>query len=197
MKTLLAATVLGLTLAACSGNKDPQEAAQAQNEAQHEAATPNTDAGNAAEQKLNYDSEFVTKAASGGLLEVELGKLVSQRGTTAQAKEFARHMVTDHTKANEELKALAAKKNITLPGGLSEDHQKVYDDVADEKGADMDKKYLQEMEKDHEEDVKEFAEAAAKVSDPEIKSFAAKTLPTLHMHLDMVKKDRPAVDAMK
>lgn len=197
MKRLVAATALGLALAACSSNKDPQETAQEQNEAQHEATTPNTSAGNAQEQKLDYDSEFVTKAASGGLLEVELGKLVSQRGTTAQAKTFAQHMVTDHTKANEELKALAAKRNIALPGGLSADHQKVYDDVADEKGLDMDKKYLQEMQKDHEEDVQEFEEAAAKVSDPEIKAFAAKTLPTLKMHLDMVNKDLPAVEAMK
>lgn len=197
MKLHVAATVLGLTLAACSGNKDPQETAQAQNEAQHEATTPNTSAGDAREEKLNYDSEFLTKAASGGLLEVELGKLVSQRGTTAQAKTFAQHMVTDHTKANEELKALAAKRNITLPGGLSTDHQKVYDDVAGAKGLGMDKKYLQEMQKDHEEDVKEFQEAAAQASDPEIKAFAAKTLPTLKMHLDMVNRELPAVEAMR
>ncbi|OON70777.1 DUF4142 domain-containing protein [Hymenobacter sp. CRA2] len=197
MKTTLRAVIVAALLtglgACSSGDKDPQEAAQAQNEAQHAAAAPDNETSKA----QDYDSEFLTKAASGGMLEVELGKLVSQRGTSAEARQFAQHMIADHTKANEELKALAAQKNITLPGSLASDHQDVYNGVAEEKGLDMDKKYLQEMEKDHQEDVKEFTEASAKASDPAIKAFAAKTLPTLQMHLDMVTKMRPAVEAKK
>ncbi|GAB3827529.1 DUF4142 domain-containing protein [Hymenobacter jeollabukensis] len=196
--TLAAVAALALSsLGACSGNKDPQETAQEQNEVKNDAATPSTEMGKVEEKKMDFDSEFLTKAASGGMLEVELGKLVSQKGVSAEAKQFAQHMVTDHTKANEELKAIAARKNITLPDGLADDHKDVYDDVADEKGLDMDKKYLKEMQKDHEEDVKEFTEASVKASDPDIKAFATKTLPTLKMHLDMVNKDLPKVEAMK
>lgn len=195
--SLLAATaVLTLSGLSACGSKDPQEAAQEQNEAKHEAATTDTDMGKVEEKKLDFDSEFLTKAASGGMLEVELGKLVASKAVSTEAKTFAEHMVTDHTKANEELKALAAKKNITLPSGLADDHKDVYDDVADEKGIDLDKKYLKEMQKDHEEDVKEFTEASVRAADPDIKAFATKTLPTLKMHLDMANKDLVKVDAM-
>ncbi|MCC3155904.1 DUF4142 domain-containing protein [Hymenobacter sp. 15J16-1T3B] len=194
---LAAAVALSSLLGACSGNKDPQEAAQEQNEAKNDAATPATEMGKVEEKKLDFDSEFLTKAASGGMLEVELGKLVSQKAVSAEAKQYAQHMVTDHTKANEELKAIARQKNITLPDGLADDHKDVYDDVADEKGLDLDKKYLREMQKDHEEDVKEFTEASVKAADPAVKAFAAKTLPTLKMHLDMVNQALPKVEALK
>jgi putative membrane protein len=131
------------------------------------------------------------------MLEVELGKQVVARAITPQAKEFAQKMVDDHTKGNAELMALATKKNITLPTALGDDHQKVLKEVTEEKGVKMDQKYLKEMLEDHEEDVKEYTDASIKASDPDIKAFAAKTVPMLKMHLDMVTKMKPAVDAAK
>jgi putative membrane protein len=195
--TFALATLLAGALASCSGKQDSVDTAQNANEAKNEAVADNTAAPDSAADKMDFDSEFLTKAASGGMLEVELGKLVSQKATTAEAKQFAQQMVTDHTKANEELKALAAKKNITIPAALGNDHQEVYNDVADEKGVDLDKKYLKEMEEDHKEDVEEFTEASQKASDPDIKAFTTKTLPVLKMHYGMVQKMRPAVDARK
>ena len=146
---------------------------------------------------IDYDSEFMTKAASGGMLEVEMGKQVAARAVTSQAKEFARKMVTDHTKSNAKLKVLAAKKNITLPATLGDEHSKVMKDVMEKKGVKMDQEYMKEMLKDHQEDVKEFTDASIKATDPAIKAFAAKNVPVLQMHLDMVTKMRPAVEAHK
>src|SRR5688500_14725755 len=65
------------------------------------------------------DAEFVTAAASGGMLEVELGKVASQKGAAAEVKKFGDHMVTDHSKANTELKSLAGKKNWTIPAKMN------------------------------------------------------------------------------
>lgn len=132
------------------------------------------------------DSEFAVKAASGGLLEVTLGKLAQQKAQNPQVKEFGAQMVKDHEKANAELKALAASKNITLPTSPGEDHLKHIEDISKLSGAEFDKKYISFMKEDHEEDVKEFKEAAQDAKDPDVKAFAAKTLPTLQMHLDMV-----------
>ena len=185
--------VLLLTAAACTSN-DSVEQAQEQNKANTEAAAPNTDMGAVQQDRRDFDTEFMAKAASGGLLEVELGNAVAPRAITAEAKQFANDMVKDHTKANVELKAIAAKKNITLPATLGDDHQKVYRDVTEKSGVKMDQEYLKEMVKDHEEDVKEFTEASIRASDPEIKAFAAKNLPVLKHHLAMAQKMSAALE---
>jgi putative membrane protein len=186
-----------LGMASCNSSSDSVKEAQQTNEAKIDSTTQNTGQGAAVRDDKEYDSKFMTKAASGGMLEVELGKVVAQRATTPEAKKFAQDMVTDHTKANNELKALAAKKNITLPVSLGDDQKKVYDEVLAEKGAKLDQKYVSEMVDDHEEDVKEFQEASTKAGDPAVKAFAAKTLPVLQMHLSMVKKIQPVVAAKK
>ena len=143
------------------------------------------------------DAEFITKAASGGMMEVTLGKIAAEKATSPEVKSFGNHMVTDHSKANDELKALAASKNITLPTMLSEDHQKIVDDLSTKTGMDFDKAYMEEMVDDHKEDVENFEEAAKEAKDPDIKAWAAKTVPTLKMHLDMAKTTHEKVKNMK
>jgi len=194
--TMLSAAAVLLTAASCNSNDSVKEARQA-NEVKADSATADDAVGAVEKKGMDYDAEFLAKAASGGMLEVELGKQVVARAITPQAKEFAQQMIDDHSKGNAELMALATKKNITLPTTLGDDHQKVLKEVTEEKGVKMDQKYIQEMLEDHEEDVKEYTDAAIKASDPDIKAFAAKTVPMLKMHLDMVTKMKPAVDAAK
>lgn len=169
-----------LTFQACNSNKkttdDSVQNAENVNETKE-------DQGSGAEDE---DSKFAVKAASGGLLEVALGKLAQEKGQNPQVKEFGAQMVKDHEKANEELKALATLKNITIPTTPGEDQQKDMDEISKLSGAEFDKKYISYMKDDHEEDVSEFKKAAQDAKDPSIKEFAAKTLPTLQMHLDMV-----------
>lgn len=195
MKTLslflAAATLAGLT--ACNGsNSDSVENAQKVNEARNEASLPES-----AEKKADYDSDFLTKAASGGMLEVALGKLVVQRGTRADAKAFAQQMVTDHSQANAELMGLAQRKRITLPTMMGNDQQDVYKDVEEKTAANFDRVYIREMRQDHEEDIKLFTEAATKATDPDIKALAEKTLPMLQHHLEMVQKIEADIKASK
>ncbi|TGE05467.1 DUF4142 domain-containing protein [Hymenobacter fodinae] len=187
---LLAGTV------ACNSQDSVKQAEQT-NEAKNEAAAPDTEVGDVTKAGKDFDADFMAKAASGGMLEVQLGQAVATKGTTAEGKEFANMMVQDHTKANAELKALAAKKNITLPSTLGDDHQQVLKKVTEEKGVAMDKEYLKEMIEDHEEDVKEFTEASVKASDPEIKAFATKQVPVLQHHLEMAQKMSATVEARK
>lgn len=193
---LLSAATLLISAAGCNSN-DSVKQAQDANEMKADSATADTNMGKVEEKGMDYDAEFLAKAASGGMLEVAMGKAVAARAVTPDAKKFAEQMVSDHTKANAELMALAAKKNITLPTTLSNDHKDVLKDVTEEKGVKMDQEYMKVMLKDHEEDVKEFTDASIKASDPDIKAFAAKQVPVLKMHLDMVTKMKPVVDAAK
>lgn len=184
--------------AACNSNPDSVKDAQAVNEKKIDAGTPDsTAAGKNLQDAREYDTKFMTKAASGGMLEVQLGKAVAPNAMSPQVKMIAERMITDHTKINEELKAMAAKMNVTLPTTLGNDAESVYKDVTGKKGIAMEKEYVDKMESDHKEDVKDFEEASTKAASPELRAFAAKTLPTLREHLAMIEKDKPAVDAMK
>lgn len=131
------------------------------------------------------DMKFVMEAASGGLLEVELGNYVAQAGSSPDVKAFAQRMVTDHSKANKELMMLAENKQIKIPKEMNRKHMKTYQKLKGMQGADLDKAYMKQMVKDHKDDVKAFGNEAKKGKDPDIKAFAANTLPTLQEHLKL------------
>ncbi len=132
-------------------------------------------------------TKFAAKAAEGGMTEVALGKLALERAANPSVKEFGQRMVVDHTAAGNELKAIAAKKNLQLPTALGSDQKSTVDKLSKLSGAEFDKEYMSDMVKDHEGVVEEFQTQAEKGNDPEIKSFAAKTLPTIQSHLQMAR----------
>lgn len=143
--------------------------------------------------KLEDDADWAVKAADGGMEEVALGKLAEEHGTNPKVKELGKMMVADHSKANEELKALAAKKNITLPVAMSEKHQKDHDDLAKKTGADFDREYTKMMVDDHQDDIDEFQKEADHGKDADVKNWAAGKVPVLQHHLEMAKAARDAV----
>lgn len=128
------------------------------------------------------DAEFVSKAAMGGLAEVQYGNLALQKAQSADVKSFAQRMVTDHGAANQELQALATSKGMTLPTDLAGTHKAGYDHLNMLSGAEFDKAYMQHMVADHQTDIAEFEKAASSATDSEVKAFASKTLPTLQQH---------------
>src|SRR5688500_3731258 len=65
-------------------------------------------------QPSNPDVEFVQKAATAGKMEVEHGKMAASKASNAQVKAFGQALVKDHTAANQQLMALAKRKNITI-----------------------------------------------------------------------------------
>ncbi len=138
-------------------------------------------------EKAFDDAEFVKKAASGGMLEVELGKLAAEKGTMPEVKKFGAMMVKDHTKANEELMKVAKANKMAVPEKMMEKDMKMVAKFKKLKGAEFDKAYVMDMVEDHEMDVKEFMMASKEAKNAELSDFATKTLPTLKEHLKMVK----------
>ena len=116
------------------------------------------------------------KAAKGGMMEVAMGKLAEQNAQSDDVKSFGKRMVTDHSKANDELKAIASKKGVQLP---SKEHTGKWT---------SDKAYIDAMVKDHEKDLAEFKEEANSGSDPDVKKFADDTAKVIQEHLDLVKE---------
>lgn len=122
------------------------------------------------------DKSFIKEAAKGGMMEVAMGRVAEKHATSADVKKFGARMVTDHGKANTELKSIASEEAVDLP--------------AEKEGGKWtsDKEYMAMMVKDHEKDVAAFEKEAKESSDPELKSFADKTAGVIREHLKMAKE---------
>ena len=133
------------------------------------------------------DKEFVSDAGMDGLFEVQAGNLALQKASSAEVKSFAQRMVTDHGTANTELGQLATTKGLALPTELGGDAKTMYDHLNGLSGAEFDKSYMQHMVEGHNKDVAEFEKISTTGGDADLKTWAAKTLPTLQQHQQMAK----------
>ena len=142
----------------------------------------------AAEKGLtSAEKSFIKDAASGGAMEVELGQAAVKNAMSQDVKDFGQRMVTDHGKANEELKTLVGEKQMQVPTQLQRKHKSKVEKLSKLSGEEFDKKYMQAMVKDHVRDVADFKKASKKAKDPELKAWIDKTLPVLEQHLQQAK----------
>jgi len=127
------------------------------------------------------DKTFMMNAAKGGMMEVDWGKLAAQNGQNADVKKFGNRMVTDHSKANSELMALAKEEGVTLPSAKAPGKWK------------SDKDYMGMMVKDHQADLAEFQKEAQSGTDPDVKAFAAKGAKMVSTHLKLAQETQGKV----
>jgi putative membrane protein len=143
------------------------------------------------------DRKFVEKVARNNQAELELAKIAEQKAGSQEVKDFAKHMVDDHTKAGEELKSAVASKDAKVPTDLDRSHKRLADQLNKMQGQDFDRKYMSEMVSDHEKTLKELQKEAKDAKDPALKSFAEKTASTVQQHLDMARKVADQVGATR
>jgi putative membrane protein len=134
--------------------------------------------------------EFVEKAGASGLAEVEMGELGAQKATNGQVKAFAKRMVADHKKVNEELETLIKGKGLQgkglqIPSSRSDMHKTAMEKLhQQDAGKDFDRDYMEQMVEDHKADVELFETAADNEKlDPTLRGYAKRILPTLRDHL--------------
>ena len=133
------------------------------------------------------DQPFLSEAARGNMLEVELGRLAASHAEHSSVKDFGRHMVDDHTKIEGDMKGLAERKGVTLPTRLTATQKKTVDRLTKLHGSEFDRAYMSAMVEDHSKDAAKFQDEASKAADPDVKSFASSTLPTIQQHLEQAK----------
>jgi len=137
------------------------------------------------------DKKFVRDAAQGGMAEVELGKLATEKASSDDVKKFGQRMVDDHTKAADQLKQVASSEGIQLPQTLSAKDKMTEERLSKLSGEQFDKAYMADMVKDHTQDVTEFQHESHSGKDAAVKNFASQTLPTLEDHLKQAKEIAP------
>jgi putative membrane protein len=141
-----------------------------------------------ADKVSDMDQQFLKQAARAGTAEVKLGAMAKEQAASPEVQQFGQRMVTDHTKANEELMALAQLKDISVPAEIDEQHQETVETLSKMQGSQFDREFMRHMVKDHEKVVQLFSTVSQESQDAEIKAFAAKTLPTLQEHLQLARQ---------
>lgn len=138
-------------------------------------------------------NDFVDTAAEGGIAEIETSRLALEKSQSADIKAFANMMITDHSKANDELAAIAKKNDIEVPDTTTLVKQ-AKEKILDMRDESFDAAYANNQVKAHEDTIELFKKQANTVTDDkvqgatELKGFAQKMLPGLEKHLEMAKK---------
>jgi putative membrane protein len=147
----------------------------------------NQTAGNVPSPTLaGSDKDFAMKAATANMEEVEMGRVAAQKASSDAIRQFGQKMVDDHTKANQELMQIATSKGLALPGALNADSQTKLTKMQALAGGEFDSRYVKDAGvKDHEKAVKLYQKESTDGKDPELKAYAAKTLPVVQEHLTM------------
>ncbi len=131
------------------------------------------------------DETFARTAAAAGMAEVEFGRLAVQKAHAPAIATFAKRMIVDHSKANEQLTEVAQKAGITLPGAMDEEHRAKLSALSKLSGPAFDRAYIDSQVADHQKAVQLFETEVGSGKDPALKNLAEATLPTLLEHLEM------------
>lgn len=190
MKKLMSLVIASSLIITACNNADEKNKTEEPKNAPNSAASTTKAAEEANEANSGTDqatTDFIMKAAMGGMMEVQLGEMAQRNASSPAVKDFGKRMITDHTKANTELKAIADARNVQLPAVLEGKHREMINDLGKKSGSEFDKAYMNMMVDDHNEDVDEFEKASNNLKDAAVKAFAAKTLPVLRSHLEAAK----------
>lgn len=189
---------LPVVFACNNSSNDSVQKADSANEAKSDTSNLNNDttnknntAGTIAVDQSTAD--FMVKVADVGMTEVKLGGIAQEKASNRRIKDFGQMMTRDHTKAADELKSLARRKNVTLPDSIGNDHSKKIADLSKKSGKDFDKAYIDMMVDGHQSTVNDFEKASNNTKDPDVKAWVDNTLPILKMHLDSAKAIQKAI----
>jgi putative membrane protein len=148
------------------------------------------------------DQVFVIRATLGGAAEIELGRLAEQKTRNDAVREFARHMIRDHSRADNALSRLAERNGIAVPEELDAKQQETRDGLARLSSPEFDVEYMRVQVQNHQRMAQLMEYVIGSGEDAQVQGFAAATLPTVYLHLalardllDLVSVQNPRVAA--
>lgn len=132
------------------------------------------------------DRALMQDIAQANLAEIETGKLALEKSQNADVKKFAQTMIDDHTKAQEELQAIAQSKGVTLPTEPDMQHRTLATALKLLTGNTFDHQYISRVGVgDHERAEKLLDKTIKETSDQDLKAYAEKTIKSVQHHLSL------------
>ncbi|MCD6066668.1 MAG: hypothetical protein K0S33_1494 [Bacteroidetes bacterium] len=169
----LAAGFLCLVAPSCSNEKDSKEIAEDSNDAKFDG-------------KTEKDADYLANSYLSNLFEIQVSQHAAANAYTADVKELAAMLVEKHTKMNNDIRALAEQKSVTLPTDLTDDQRDKITKLSEKTGIEYDKEYTSMMKDKHEDAVKTYSKIANNAEDAEVKNWASNTITEVQSHLGMV-----------
>lgn len=135
------------------------------------------------------DRAFLKRTAADGQFEIDAPRLAERQAASPAVKQYAVMLVAQHTKSRAELLALARDKSVPMDDGPPDGRRGDMEALAKLQGRDFERSYVEQVGlKAHRADITRFETAARTAHDPELKAWAAKTLPSLKQHLAAAEK---------
>lgn len=140
------------------------------------------------------DRDFIETAAQGSLMEIELGRLAQQKGSSDAVRQFGARMEQDHSQASRQLQQVAQQHGVTPPDTLGSEHRQMIQELSALDGGEFDQAYMDAMVEDHDDDIDAFQEAAESGGSADIQQFARQTLPILQQHRQMAESIQSSLE---
>jgi len=172
-------------IVACAGDRSRRDDAAA-----GAAGTTGT-AGTSAD----VDRNWVNDQLAAGDMDVRLGRLAQERGSSADVRAFGAMMVEKHTMAGTELKRIASRHDVTRDDRDKNEGKEHFEHLSKLTGKEFDTEYLDLMVDAHERAVSALEDKARDDDEhADVREWAAKTLPEVKQHLERAKSLRERLD---
>lgn len=158
-----------LLLAACSSNLTYNEAMQKNVRTIEDS------------EKLD-DARFLIDAASYNILATKMAEAAIESGYSASVVSLAKENLEAHQEMGKELRKLARKEDVALPGQMNSEHARVLSQLTGSDRRTFDKTYLQLLREVSEQDSQKFANMATDASSDDVRAFAARKLDLFESH---------------
>ncbi|HET9486357.1 MAG TPA: DUF4142 domain-containing protein [Chryseosolibacter sp.] len=134
------------------------------------------------------DELFVEKAARSNMAEIKFSEIAVAKSTDSLIRSFAKKMVDEHTKAQNELQDIADDfRGVEWPNDLDEGHESIKDQLDSiPAGYSFDTLFLGTQERTHLAAKTTFQTATTTTTETRVKSYATKYLPFIEEHLSHV-----------
>lgn len=129
------------------------------------------------------DRVFIEASARGHLFEIQLGRLLSQRAQSERVRSYAEHLANDHQESLEALSQIASARDHRLPEDMSSAQARTVREFRIMAEDEIDRRYLEEMVREHREDLEKYQTHAEEAKDPALRRYAEMTVPVLEAHL--------------
>jgi putative membrane protein len=129
------------------------------------------------------DKEFMANAARMDMIEAHESQMAEKQASRADVVDLAKTLAQDHSQDYGQIAELAAQKNVSIPRGIDAAKDPSIRRLTSLKGSQFDRQFANAEVTAQRNAIATFKRESEHGEDPELKAYAARTLPTLEKDL--------------